>query len=79
MPKFDKAKGFSAKFMSKSPFKHGDGTWGGSNVSPATQEMLDAKKKFSASMPEEGDYTQEQYDEYDEALSGYRARIEAGE
>ena len=75
MPEFDKAKGFSAKFMSKSPFKHGDG----SGVSPATQEMLDTKMKFSENMPLEGDYTQEQYDAHDAALEAYRARINAGE
>jgi len=63
----------------ESPFKHGDGSWGGSNVSPATQEMLDARRKFSESMPEGGDYTKEQYAAHDKALAEYRARIEAGE
>jgi len=75
MPEFDKAKGFSAKFMSKSPFKHGDG----SGVSPATQEMLDVRKRFQESMPKEGDYTQEQYDAYDRQLDELKARIAAGE
>jgi hypothetical protein len=34
MPEFNKAKGFAAKFMDRSPFKHGDGTWGGSKSEP---------------------------------------------
>tara|TARA_R110002073_G_scaffold287023_3_gene451701 strand:- start:416 stop:625 length:210 start_codon:yes stop_codon:yes gene_type:complete len=66
---------FSMIFTNKSPFKHGDG----SGVSPATQEMLDTKMKFSENMPLEGDYTQEQYDAHDAALEAYRARINAGE
>ena len=61
------------------PLNHGDGSWGGSDVSPATQEMLDARRKFSESMPKEGDYTKEQYDEHDKALAEYFARIQAGE
>jgi hypothetical protein len=66
---------FSMIFTNKSPFKHGDG----SGVSPATQEMLDTRREFSENRPPEGDYTQDQYDEYDAALEAHRARIEAGE
>ena len=57
--------------VSKSPFQHGDGS-GKAPVSGKDQRLLNAKKEFNNSMPEKGDYTQEQYDNHDANLKSIR-------